>query len=132
MNYNPDINVTVLEGLTLSKISESNNRVNFETTDGREFLMYHDQDCCESVNIHDIDGDLQELVGYPIVQVVEDIQRHSNEWPNDVEKPQWMGESFTWTTFVFRTQNKAVRIRWYGESNGWYGEEVSFKEIGKQ
>lgn len=37
-------------------------------TNGTTLRFYHDQDCCESVGINDIIGDLGDLIGHPLTQ----------------------------------------------------------------
>ena len=39
----------------------------FETAQGERFMFAHQQDCCETVRINDIVGDLQDLVGEPLL-----------------------------------------------------------------
>ena len=124
-----DVNIITLTGETLTRIEQKEGEViEFETQSGRKFQMYHDQDCCESVRVHDVTGSLQDLIGSKILLVKEDI---STDWPSDVEKPKYENESFAWTTFEFRTASSVVVIRWHGESNGYYSESVSFGEIDK-
>ena len=43
----------------------------FRTADGETFLFGHYQNCCESVRIEDICGDIQDLVGEPILMAEE-------------------------------------------------------------
>jgi hypothetical protein len=94
----------------------------FVLEDGRKFALYHDQDCCESVYIEDIVGDLDDLVGSPILLVEES---GSNENPKGDYEP----DSFTWSFYKFATIKGYVDVRWYGESNGYYSESVSFGEL---
>jgi hypothetical protein len=82
--------------------------------------MYHYQDCCESVDIEDIVGDLSDLVGNPILRASEDRNRELNT-KND--------ESFTWTFYNISTIKGHVTIRWYGSSNGYYSESVSIYQL---
>lgn len=111
--------ITEIEGL-----EEGNDEIIFSCSDGTKYRMYHQQDCCESVTIEDICGDVSTLIGYPLL-MAEDI---SNEC--DEEGLNIWGDSFTWTWYKFATIKGYVTIRWYGESNGYYSEDVDFEEMG--
>jgi len=87
----------------------------FTKEDGTMYSFYHDQDCCESVTIEDICGELDDLVGSPLLIASERTNHESN---NEYE-------SCTWTFYEFATIKGSVTVRWFGESNGYYGEEVS-------
>lgn len=103
-------------------VSESNMAILFEDMSGEKYLMYHQQDCCESVAIESIDGDLQSLVGNEIVlaEEVDNIDRGKlDDWD----------ESYTWTYYKLATTKGYVTIRWYGESNGYYSEEVDLIKV---
>lgn len=86
--------------------------------------VVHWQDCCESVTIEDIVGDLEDLVGEPILLAEEAT---SDENPDGVTKEYQ--DSFTWTFYKFATRKGYVDIRWYGESNGCYSESVDFSRF---
>ena len=112
--------VSDLLGKTIIKIENDGNQLNFFTSDGYIYEMYHDQDCCESVRIDDICGDFEDLVGSPITLAEESV---SSENPEGV-KMSGQDDSFTWTFYRFATIKGYVNIRWYGESNGYYSESV--------
>lgn len=120
-------NVTDLIGKTLSKVehvqSEYDESILFTLDDGKQFRLYHDQDCCESVAVEDIIGDLDDLVGTPVLMAEEAT---NSENPKD---DRYVPDSFTWTFYKFATVKGYVTIRWYGESNGYYSESVSFAEV---
>ena len=90
----------------------------FETANGERFMFSHQQDCCERVDINDIVGDLQDLVGEPLL-VAEEVQ---GETPVDFNEADH--ESVTWTFYKFATRKGYVDVRWLGESNGYYSERV--------
>ncbi len=113
-----------LIGHTLSKIENMDDKIIFESVEGKRWRMWHDQDCCESVTVEDIAGDLDDLIGSPILEAEEVT---SDENPEGVV----MGyqDSFTWTFYKLGTIKGRVTIRWYGESNGYYSESVDFEEM---
>ena len=90
----------------------------FETANGERFMFSHSQDCCERVDINDIVGDLQDLVGEPLL-LAEQVQ---GETPVDFNEEDH--ESVTWTFYKFATRKGYVDVRWLGESNGYYSEGV--------
>lgn len=113
-------------GLTLSAVEVDHVRdeITFATQCGRTFRMDHCQDCCESVVINDIEGDLNDLTGSPLVV--------SEEVSSDGEPPQdGCDDSWTWTFYRLATVKGFVVIRWFGTSNGYYSESVDFNEIGR-
>lgn len=88
--------------------------------DVERYVFFHSQDCCESVFVEDIAGDLQDLVGLPLL--IADAS--SGITPADhqfVYEP----ESYTWTFYKFATRKGYVDVRWLGTSNGYYSEGVS-------
>lgn len=89
------------------------------------FVFHHNQDCCEHVSIEDIVGDLQDLVGEPIL-LAEEVT--SNTTPEGVTRPYY-DDSFTRTFYKFATRKGYVDVRWCGESNGYYSEAVHFCEV---
>lgn len=93
--------------------------------DNCAFETSHSQDCCETVEVHDIIGDLNSLIGKKVINC-KTIE--SQEWPSDVEKGQYV-DSFTWTTQIIQTKSTEIKIRWLGESNGWYSEGIYFRRI---
>ena len=90
----------------------------FETANGERFMFSHQQDCCERVDINDIVGDLEDLVGEPLL-LAEEVQ---GETPVDFNEGEY--ESVTWTFYKFATRKGYVDVRWLGESNGYYSEGV--------
>jgi uncharacterized protein YegJ (DUF2314 family) len=114
-----------LVGSTLSALDNQNDKALVFTLDtGEKYKLYHDQDCCESVFIEDIVGDLDDLIGVPIL-MAEEATNSKN--PEGVEFPDQ--DSFTWTFYKLATIKGSVTIRWYGESNGYYSESVDWGEI---
>jgi len=98
--------------------SVGGNEMTFKTATGERFMFAHSQDCCESVDINDIVGDLQDLVGEPLL-VAEQVQ---GETPVDFDQGDL--DCVTWTFYKFATLKGYVDVRWLGESNGYYSENV--------
>ena len=124
MYYPKQIEVEWLTGKTFQSVVQVDKRILFNDTDGIVYFMEHDQECCEDVWIDDVCGDLQDLVGTPIL-LAEEV---SNREPPDGWAPgkdMWRNDSETWTFFKFSTIKGSVTIRWYGTSNGYYGESAS-------
>lgn len=113
-----------LIGETLTEVKVLRNtadgdKILFTTASGKHYQMYHQQDCCESVTIDDIVGDVADLVGSPVTVATEQ-SRHAT--PDE-------DSSQTWTFYKLATAKGWVDIRWWGASNGYYSEGVSFEEL---
>ncbi len=116
-----------LLGKIITEIHINIDSIHFECEDGSEYTMFHMQDCCESVSIEDINGDLDDLIGSPILQAEEETSNENP--PNYVIESAYLPESFTWTFYKLATIKGYVTIRWYGSSNGHYSESVDLYKI---
>ena len=111
------MNINVLINKTLTEVKRhrgEDDEIQFVTDEGLNYTMAHQQDCCEHVWIEDICGNLDDLVGSPIL-IAEEA----------VNSPH---EGTTWTFYRLATIKGYVMIRWNGESNGYYSETVDFWE----
>lgn len=117
-----------LLGKTLTSVENNDNEeIIFRTTEGETFRLYHCQDCCESVTVEDITGDLNDLIGSPLT-MAEEVTHEQDTNPDGVTVPEYQ-DSFTWTFYKLATVRGYVTIRWYGESNGYYSESVDFAKV---
>lgn len=121
------MDIKVLEGQTLSKIhvSDDETEIIFTAENGNKYKMHHNQDCCERVYVDDVCGDIDDLIGSPIIEAEEST---SSENPAGGKK-EYQDDSFTWTFYNLRTEKGSVTIRWYGESNGYYSESVELVSL---
>ncbi len=87
-----------------------------ETLDDWLYILYHQQDCCESVTVEDIVGDPKDFFGQEILLAEERTEEGE-------------GESSTWTFYTMRCVKGSLDIRWYGISNGYYSESVSCVKV---
>lgn len=134
--------VEELKGKILTNIDKSDCDLLFHCDDGNVYKMYHSQDCCESVSIDDINGDLNDLVGSPIliaeqvsndyfVEQFKNSFNKTNEYGSIVnDNGDYEPDSYTWTFYKLATSKGYVDIRWFGESNGYYSESVDFILVG--
>lgn len=127
-----------VEKVEIKKEYESITQVDIHTDDG-VFSIGHIQDCCECVDLIDVDGDLQDLVGGRIVlaEVVGLWNGYDGKWtdgydstnrPADLEPAEY--ESCTWTFMKLGTEKVSLTMRWYGSSNGYYSEHVDIVHHG--
>ena len=101
---------------------EGDDVLRFITSEGKIYWMGHRQDCCETVQIKEIVGDLNDLLGSPVT-LAEEVS--SPEAPPGFEQGY---DSNTWTFYKLATIKGGVTITWHGNSNGYYSESVDFEE----
>lgn len=91
-----------------------------ESQGGYEFYkFYHEQDCCESVELYDVNGDLNDMIDEVVIKA-EEVRQEAKD-----DELQY-DESGTWTFYKFATSKGYITLRWLGESNGYYSEVMSF------
>ena len=115
-----------LEGIigeTISSVyglEKDSEEVRFTTESGRKFRMIHHRDCCESVWLEDFDGEESDVSGYEVLSAYESTEK-------DLDNDDY--ESVTWTFYTINTTGGSLWLRWCGERNGYYSEDVCFEEI---
>jgi hypothetical protein len=119
--------------IKVSKDTEED-EILFTDSEGIQYRMYHHQDCCESVWLDDVCGDMDDLLNSPITYAEEATSGEGSTLENKyVFLAQLEGRniapsdaSHTWTFYKLDTAKGGVTLRWIGESNGYYSESVDF------
>ena len=106
-------------GKVFTKIYNSDDTQLIFENDTERYIFEHVQECCESVLIDDIVGDLQDLVGVPLL-IAESVDGQS-----PAEFDGYSHDCYEWTFYKYATIKGYVDIRWFGESNGYYSTYVS-------
>ena len=143
-NYKAIREFSDLVGETLTRFEVKDDRIiQMDTSSGRRFYLHHDQDCCESVNVEDICGDIEDILNSPILKAQEVSDKETEKFStycfeNKVKKADICklkkgskasrDDSETWTFYKLATIKGDITIRWYGTSNGYYSESVDFQE----
>ena len=107
--------ITKVEGLELGKT-----KIYIYFSENEYIKIYHQQDCCENVDLDDICGntELEGAVFYELVEKKSDVELKAKEVYD---------ESWTWTFYTIKTSKGYLDLRWYGSSNGYYGEGVDLE-----
>ena len=103
----------------LEGMEPGSEEVTFTLDDGTKVRLLHHQDCCEHVQLEDVVGDPEDLVGEVLLIAEERVSEDEGDW----------GYGQTWTFYTFRTHKGAVDLRWVGESNGYYSERVDIEVV---
>lgn len=121
------LEIDELVGKTLESVviydKGDEDEIHFTTKQGVKYKMYHSYTCCEIVSIRDVNGDIDDIIGEPILSAYEST--NSEDTFGKIEFPC----SFTWTFYRISTRKGTVVITWLGESNGCYSESVDFIKI---
>jgi len=122
-HYGGNASAGDLLGRVVIKVDQSDEEIIFHFEDGYVARFYHEQDCCESVWVEDVNGYWDDLIGVPLLV--------SDERCEVGARGEW-GDTSTYTFYTFRTNRGSVDVRWFGSSNGYYSESVDlllYKEV---
>jgi len=125
-----------LEGKTLVDIDVDKlvDVITFTEDTGARYRCQHYQDCCESVFIENVNGDINDLLNTPIILAEErtsEIETKEMELERLLkqERAPSVDEDELWTFYELRTIKGSVTIRWNGSSNGYYSVSVDFDRV---
>ena len=107
------VKISDMLGLVFVSVYQDGDELIFKT-DNETFRFFHYQDCCESVYIESIVGDLEDLIGVPLLLAEESTMDDPNA-----------SDYGMWTFYKFATRKGYVDVRWNGSSNGYYSVSVS-------
>ena len=127
-SYDKRCDFSDLEGKTLKQVIVDDEEVRLIVEDyDCMYIMNHTQDCCESVYVQDVCGDVNDIIGSPVL-VAEESSSCGPTYEEKADK-EYYGESYTWTFYKIDTAKGGITIRWLGESNGYYSESVDVYRI---
>lgn len=140
-DYAREVNFSILEGKTLTSVENKGDEIVFTADTGEVFRQIYYSDCCATCSVEEIHGDLNDLVGSPILMAEESSSREPDEAlrikrEEAKKSAESKGEYYyedsdseTWTFYKAATNKGSVTIRWYGSSNGYYSESATFERV---
>ena len=105
---------TIVEVVGLKKQEES---VVLKLGDKSELEFYHEYSCCEDFWLEDFEFSGKGIVGAKILDVLLVSEKQEVTYDG----------SMTWTFYKIQTDKGELFMRWCGESNGYYSEDVDIK-----
>ena len=107
-------------------------------TGGRltKFHFYHPSDCCSGAYLESA-KDLDIFIDQEITDIskrtnevdTEEVKNNNNEYKNKdealIRNHNYRNESATWTFYELTCEKGSATLRFVGESNGYYSEEVN-------
>lgn len=109
----PEAKGRVIKSISGLEVGSKAIFINFE--DGDRIKMYHCQECCESVQVEDCEDVSSDDLKESIIHTFEEYTKSSGE-------SGWGLQTYTFYRLI--TNSAYCTIRWFGESNGYYGVGV--------
>ncbi len=99
--------------------------IELEASDGSvsNIKFYHEQDCCESVWVDQVDNNVERHIGAYIYAIREKVSCDEEE-----NEDEYSDDSNTWTFYDIETSKGRLSFRWHGASNGYYSESVDINQ----
>lgn len=107
----------ILKGKIIKKIEVKEFEIVFICEDNTKYIMFHEQSCCEGVEVEEIIGKTKNIIGYKVLNA----RKETSSSNKPIHK--------LWTFYIIETRRGTVTIRWVGQSNGYYSIEVDFAEV---
>ena len=101
-------------------LTENDTIVQIVFDDDTHIQQYHEQDCCESVWVSQVDSNPDRFINAEAYSITEKVS-HCVEGSDD---------SCTATFYTLATSKGYLDWHWQGESNGYYSESVECKFVG--
>lgn len=112
----------IFEDIEILYVNDVATEIVFKNNDF-EFRFYHEYDCCESVYIESITGEIEDLINEPIHFIDESKSPYFEDTYGLLMGGANKDECI-WTFYKFGTRKGYVDIRWIGGSNGYYSVEI--------
>ena len=116
-----DSNFKILEGKIISSIEGmkvGSEEIILTLNTGEKFKISHDHDCCKSVRVEGLYGDISDLLNMEIIVANETSSNSHGS----------TGVDLTWTYYQLGTMKGVVTIQWFGVSNGYWSDRVELKK----
>lgn len=112
--------------IAITGLESGSDKLIIHTDNDTIITQYHDQDCCESVYIAQVDQDPNKYIGAEIYELDErTIRKGLDNITHPDPDIDYEPESWTATFYTLKTSKGYLDWRWQGESNGYYSESVT-------